>query len=158
MHVAGAKPGVFKRLMSWIFGPRLASKAHLRTSDAARYLPWVFNAHRESWPTRKASWIDRAGDAPSLGRMLAARLKSVAAANAPRSRSAAAPKRAAPAGKAIPKKATRVLKRRKVARICNYAAPLRVTPAAVSRTSNVIAFTCARGKPMVIPSPRRQAA
>lgn len=140
MPAAANNSYIFQRLFGWIARKLQASKVARPAPDLSYFLPALF-VKRSPFPVRPTvdAWDFAAVSAWRW--VLAARLKSIAAQNVPKSRRGPRRKAAPPAGKAIPKKAARVLKRYKQEAVSPVATTLR---RAVSqpplRPGNVVAL------------------
>lgn len=109
---ASAMPGIIARVVGWIVKAFSGAAAGRSVPNPALMLPTLFLARA---PSRQAPADGAARPAVSAtcDRGFAARLRSVSAQNVPKSRKGPRRKLTPPGGKAIPKKAPRLLKRYK---------------------------------------------
>jgi hypothetical protein len=140
MPAAATNIDIFQRLFGWIARKFSDSKGAKPVQDLAFFVPALFVA-RTVFPALPAADAWDFSTVSALRQGIANRLKSVAAQTVPKSRKGPRRKAVLPAGKCIPKKATRDLKRYKQEAVQPVAAAWR-RPASqpVSRPVNVVSL------------------
>lgn len=131
---------IFQRLFGWIARKLSASKVAKPTQDVSFFLPALF-VKRTVFHARPVVDAWDFSTVSALRQAIASRLKSVAAQTVPRSRKGPARKAAHPAGKSIPKRATRDLKRYKHEAVQPAAAAWRRPASQLpSRPANIVSL------------------
>jgi len=147
MPAAAEKSGLIRSLLRWISGifSTVPAVAAARLADPVLLVPALFLVRTPPPQTQTAGAPPAPGRASLYARALAARLASVACRNVPKSRIGPRRRIAAPAGKAIPKKQSAVLRRYKAEPIRRgERVPARPVPVSARPPATVISFVHAQ--------------